>query len=100
MTRLQAKLETTYDGIWDTPHAFQYLSRFERLTAVLPISGMNNKYTRMISTFKKEIERTLQTFKKQTGNPPLVWILYLFQFLLNVFSRSGIIPQPRGRYSG
>ena len=40
---------------------------------MLPISGMNNKYTRMIATFKKEIERTLQTFKKQTSNPPLVW---------------------------
>ena len=71
--RLQAKLETTYDGIWDTPHAFQYLARFERLTAVLPISGMNNKYIRMIATFKKEMERTISTFKKQTGNPPIVW---------------------------
>ena len=25
--RLQGKLETAYDGIWDTPHAFQYLDR-------------------------------------------------------------------------
>ena len=71
--RLQAKLESTYDGIWDTPHAFQYLTRFEKLTTVLPISGMNNKYMRMIATFKKEMERTLVTFKKQTGNPPIVW---------------------------
>jgi dynein heavy chain len=27
--KLQHKLETTYDGVWDTPHAFQYLPRYE-----------------------------------------------------------------------
>ena len=26
--KLQNKLETTYDGVWDTPHAFQYLPRY------------------------------------------------------------------------
>ena len=25
--KLQGKLEQTYDGVWDTPHAFQYLPR-------------------------------------------------------------------------
>ena len=70
--RLQVKLETTYDGIWDTPHAFQYINRFERLSEILPIGGMTDKYTRMIATFKKEMERTLATFKRQTANPPIV----------------------------
>ena len=27
--RLRTKLELTYDGIWDTPHSFQYLTRFK-----------------------------------------------------------------------
>ena len=27
--RLRTKLELTYDGIWDTPHSFQYLTRFQ-----------------------------------------------------------------------
>ena len=27
--KLQHKLENTYNGVWDTPHAFQYLPRFE-----------------------------------------------------------------------
>ena len=26
--KLQHKLENTYNGVWDTPHAFQYLPRF------------------------------------------------------------------------
>ncbi len=26
--KLQGKLEQTYDGVWDTPHAFQYLPRY------------------------------------------------------------------------
>ena len=70
--RLQGKLETAYDGIWDTPHAFQYLDRFERLAQILPIGGMNSKYSRMITNFKKEMERTVHTFKRQQGNPPVV----------------------------
>ena len=70
--RLQGKLETAYDGIWDTPHAFQYLDRFERLSQILPIGGMNSKYSRMITNFKKEMERTVHTFKRQQGNPPVV----------------------------
>ena len=71
-SRLQGKLEAAYDAIWDTPHAFQYLDRFERLAKILPIGGMNSKYSRMITNFKKEMERTVQTFKRQQGNPPVV----------------------------
>ena len=29
--RLRTKLELTYDGIWDTPHSFQYLTRFQKI---------------------------------------------------------------------
>ena len=32
--RLRTKLELTYDGIWDTPHSFQYLTRFPFLILV------------------------------------------------------------------
>ena len=35
--RLRTKLELTHDGIWDSPHFFQYLTRFEKPTKVLPI---------------------------------------------------------------
>ena len=71
-SRLQTKLEAAYDSIWDTPHAFQYLDRFERLSQILPIGGMSNKYSRMIINFKKEMERILHTFKRQTASPPVI----------------------------
>ena len=69
--RLRTKLETTYDGIWDTPHAFQYLTRFEKLTRVLPIGGMVDKYSRMIATFRSEMDRVTRFFKKQQNNAPV-----------------------------
>ena len=69
--RLRTKLETTYDGIWDTPHAFQYLTRFEKLTRVLPIGGMVDKYSRMIATFRAEMDRVTRFFKKQHNNAPV-----------------------------
>ena len=93
--RLRTKLELTYDGIWDTPHSFQYLTRFsklsfafnsttvlssdshgfsprfEKLTKVLPIGGMVDKYTRMIATFRSEMDRVTRFFKKQQNNAPV-----------------------------
>ncbi|CAB4063578.1 DNAH [Lepeophtheirus salmonis] len=70
--KLQSKLENMYDGVWDTPHAFQYLPRFEKLSEVLPLGGLNEKYARMIATFSHEMERISSFFfKKQTNQPPV-----------------------------
>ena len=54
---MRTKLESTYDDIWDTPHSFQYLARFEKLSKALPIGAMDLKYKRMIATFKGEMDR-------------------------------------------
>ena len=55
--KLQSRLETTYDGVWDTPHAFQYLPRFEKLSEVMPVGILAEKYLRMINTFSQEMDR-------------------------------------------
>ena len=68
--RVKKKLEQTYDSIWDTPHSFQYLQRFEKLAEKLPIGGMDNKYKRMVITFKNEMDRTMKFFKRKQNNPP------------------------------
>ena len=68
---MRNKLELTYDGIWDTPHSFQYLARFERLARVLPIGGMVDKYQRMINTFRNEMDRIMKFFKKQQTSAPV-----------------------------
>ena len=65
--KLQHKLENTYNGVWDTPHAFQYLARsaflpfppcmiylqprFEKLKNVLHVEDMESKHKRMINCF-------------------------------------------------
>jgi hypothetical protein len=63
--KLQVKLEHTYDGVWDTPHAFQYLPRFEKLSEDIPVGGLAEKYMRMINTFSQEMDRIAKFFKKQ-----------------------------------
>ncbi len=65
------KLEHTYDGVWDTPHAFQYLPRFERLSEDIPVGGLAEKYMRMINTFSQEMDRIAKFFKKQVARPPI-----------------------------
>lgn len=86
--KLQHKLENTYNGVWDTPHAFQYLprfgiwrrnlenvlicncstcSRFEKLSEDIPVGGLAEKYMRMIHTFSTEMDRIGKFFKKQVG---------------------------------
>ena len=69
--KLQSKLETTYDGVWDTPHAFQYLPRFEKLSEVMPVGILTEKYLRMINTFSQEMDRITKFFKKQMSKPPI-----------------------------
>ena len=84
--KLQHKLENTYNGVWDTPHAFQYLPRFEvnktiyrstfasahascfrfeKLSEDIPVGGLAEKYMRMIHTFSTEMDRIGKFFKKQ-----------------------------------
>ena len=41
--RLRVELENAYDDIWDTPHSFQYISRFEKLSKVFPVGGLVSK---------------------------------------------------------
>ena len=65
--RLRVELEKCYDDIWDTPHSFQYLARFEKLSKVFPIGGLVNKYTRVITCFRAEMDRVNKFFKKQQG---------------------------------
>ena len=69
--KVRAKLESTYDDIWDTPHSFQYLARFEKLSKALPIGSMDTKYKRMIATFKSEMERVARLFKRQQKRSPI-----------------------------
>ena len=69
--KLQSKLENTYDGVWDTPHAFQYLPRFEKLSEVMPVGILAEKYLRMINTFSQEMDRITRFFKKQMSKPPI-----------------------------
>ncbi|XP_059081897.1 dynein axonemal heavy chain 5-like [Tigriopus californicus] len=59
--KLQHKLETTYDGVWDTPHSFQYLPRFEKLSEDIPVGVLADKYMRMINTFSMEMDRISNT---------------------------------------
>ena len=68
---LKTKLEKTYKNIWDTPHAFQYLKRFEKLASLLDIDDIETKHKRILSTFKSELDLVTKLFKKQQNNPPV-----------------------------
>ena len=55
-----------FSSLFDT-----FSPRFEKLTKVLPIGGMVDKYTRMIATFRSEMDRVTRFFKKQQNNAPV-----------------------------
>ena len=69
--RITTKLEVAYDDIWDTPHAFQFLGRFEKLSRMLPVEKMSKKYLRMMATFRKEVDATARHFRRQSRSPAL-----------------------------
>ena len=69
--KMRSKLETCYDCIWDTPHAFQYLQKFKRLSRVVPCGDITAKYERMIGACRAEIDKTFKYFSRHKANPLL-----------------------------
>ena len=67
--KMKKKLDVAYNEIWDTPHAFQYLHKFKKLSKIIPLTGMTSKKERMIITFKKEMERVSNYFNKNKNFP-------------------------------
>ena len=69
--RLRVELENAYKDIWGTPHSFQYISRFEKLSKLFPIGGLKEKYTKVIGCFQEEMDGVLKCFKKQGSKAPI-----------------------------
>ena len=69
--RLRVELENAYKDIWGTPHSFQYIARFEKLSKLFPIGGLKEKYTRVIGCFQTEMDTVLKAFKKQNSKAPI-----------------------------
>ena len=72
--RLRLELENAYKNIWGTPHSFQYIARFEKLSKLFPIGGLKEKYTMVIGCFEAEMEGVLKVFKKQNVKAPVARI--------------------------
>ena len=70
-TTLRTKLDKAYCHIWDTHHGLQYLKRFETLAPLLEIKDMEQKYKKMLSTFKAEMDNIAKIFKRYKNNPPI-----------------------------
>merc|ERR1712155_29929 len=66
--RLRVELENAYEDIWGTPHSFQYIARFEKLSKLFPIGGLKEKYTRVIACFQEEMDGVIKIFKKLGNN--------------------------------
>ena len=68
---MKTKLETSYDCIWDSPHSFQYIERFKRLSSVIPVGDITGKYERMIGACRAEVEKTWRYFLRTRDRPIL-----------------------------
>ena len=66
--RLRVELENAYEDIWGTPHSFQYIARFEKLSKLFPVGGLKEKYTRVIACFQEEMDGVIKIFKKLGNN--------------------------------
>ena len=69
--KMKTKLDDTYDNIWDTPHAFQYLHRFKKISNVIAVNDIRTKYERMIAACKLDIEKTYKYYNRNKDNPLL-----------------------------
>ena len=69
--KMKTKLETSYDCIWDSPHSFQYIEKFKRLSTVIPVGDISEKYERMIGACRAEVDKTWKYFLKNKERPNL-----------------------------
>ena len=49
----------------------EFTPRFEKLSEVMPVGHLTEKYLRMINTFSQEMDRITRFFKKQVTKPPI-----------------------------
>lgn len=64
-------IETDFDTVWETPQCIRFLVRFEKVSEKIPLTKMDEKYTRILRYVEKEVDRILKTFRKQRDDPPL-----------------------------
>ena len=67
--KMKKKIESMYDDVWDTPHAFQYLHRFKKVNHIILLDDLSAKYERMIAACKGDVERTWKYFNKYKDRP-------------------------------
>lgn len=64
-------IERDFDTVWETPQCIRFLVRFEKVSEKIPLTRMDEKYTRILRYVEKEVDRILKTFRKQRDDPPL-----------------------------
>lgn len=64
-------IERDFDTVWETPQSIRFLVRFEKVSEKIPLTRMDEKYTRILRYVEKEVDRILKTFRKQRDDPPL-----------------------------
>ncbi|XP_064553878.1 dynein axonemal heavy chain 5 isoform X1 [Drosophila montana] len=64
-------IERDFDTVWETPQCIRFLVRFEKVSEKIPLTRMDEKYTRILRYVEKEVDRILKTFRRQRDDPPL-----------------------------
>ncbi|XP_017781875.1 PREDICTED: dynein heavy chain 5, axonemal [Nicrophorus vespilloides] len=64
-------IEQNFDSVWETPQGIRFLTRFEKVSEIVPLKRMDNKYERILKHCEKEVERIIKMFRKQKEDPPI-----------------------------
>ncbi|GLV32121.1 Dynein heavy chain 1 [Carabus blaptoides fortunei] len=64
-------IEKNFESVWETPQGIRFLTRFEKVSEKIPLTTMEDKYTRVLKYCEQEVDRIIKMFKKERDDPPL-----------------------------
>ncbi|RZF32385.1 hypothetical protein LSTR_LSTR001849, partial [Laodelphax striatellus] len=64
-------IEENFASVWESPQGIRFLTRFEKVSEKIPLTRMDEKYSRILKYCEQEVERILKLFRKQKDDPPL-----------------------------
>ncbi|XP_018911445.2 dynein axonemal heavy chain 5 [Bemisia tabaci] len=69
--KIGTTIEDNFQSVWESPQGICFLTRFEKVSEKIPLSKLNEKYTRVLKYCDQEIERILKLFRQQKDDPIL-----------------------------
>ncbi|KAF0306204.1 Dynein heavy chain 5, axonemal [Amphibalanus amphitrite] len=73
LAQIRGTLEQGFHDVWETPQAFYFLGRFEKVAAVVPGLNMADKHQRIAEYYSRLVATIQRHYVLHKDSPPVAW---------------------------